>query len=535
MVRKRCTLLALCLIIMAFPIQAVNAKEESALEDEKSYCIMINEDNTQFFQYINDDVTVQQIRDYIYQYQNLQVTDFLMNVNATLSISAYPSKNLMSFLDKYHQTVENGRPANHQSNIAAKGAYLVYEKLGIDLFGEWIDVMNEIGIRPWASFRMNDCHGYADTSGGVYLSDLWHQRKDLYRVQHRNAAASFDRAFDYLKQETRDIILGHIDETLERYDVYGIELDWSRVPLFTAIGSEEAGREVLNQFMRDLDAIIEKYEEERQKDIRVLVRLPRDPETTFEAGFDYLTWADEGIIDIVCPTSGWDTTDNDIPLALWASLLNPLNVEVIAGMESGVSPNPPMIYAANRKGNTPEAVAGAAAAYYDQGSIGVYLFNFVYDFQYMDNLDADASTSHRKLLSTVGALETVAPLVRRHIVTYEFQGDLIWRKPYVPLPVTCQTDAPGRVRVATGKIPDGAAAVVKLGVPANVAAANMTVFVNDVVCTFIGTEVCVPEYTKNTLCCFEIPAEAYGSTMYVDIWAVGTVFSVDYVEVCIIP
>lgn len=534
---KRCTVLAFCLIYIISSLLTANAQEEkmqAAQSNEKNYRIMLNEDNTQFYQYIDENVTVKQIRDYLYQYKNLQVTDFIMNVNGSLGLSAYPSKNLMSFLDKYYQTVENGKSVNYKANIAAKGAYLVYEKLGSDLFGEWIDVMNEIGINPWVSFRMNDCHGFMDQTG-IGLTDFWHQRKDLYRVQHRSAWATYDRTFDYLQKDTRDVMLSHIDETLERYDVYGIELDWSRFALFAPIGFEDAGREVLNQFMRDLDAIIKKYEEARQKDIRVLVRIPRDPKTTFEAGFDYLTWADEGLIDIVCPTSQWDTTDNDMPLALWTSLLNPLNVEVIAGMEDGAAPTVPATYAANRKLNHPDAVTGAAAAYYDQGSAGVYLYNFVYKFQYFNRISTDARAMYKKMLSTVGSIETMAGLERRHIVTYEFQGDIFWRKPYRPLPVTCKSSTPGRVRVAIGKIPDGATAIVKLGIPGSVAAGNIKVQVNGVDCTFTRTEECSPQYTTSTLYCFEIPAAAFGSTMYVDVWAVGTSFSVDYTEVTIKP
>ncbi len=127
----------------------------------------------------------EEIQKFLLQYKGSQVTDFIFNLNASLSYT--PSKILQTCFDKYLQKEENGVPVDYTASYL-ETAYRIQIVQGIDLYGEWIPLCREIGIRPWLSFRLNDCHDNLQPAG-LRSSDYFHeaQRKGLARVCQRPA------------------------------------------------------------------------------------------------------------------------------------------------------------------------------------------------------------------------------------------------------------------------------------------------------------------------------------------------------------
>ena len=106
------------------------------------------------------EVTEPVLKKYIYSLKDTQITDFVMNVNGTVSMS--DSKVRETFADKFLATEDNGMPVDYKNTYAAE-AYKIIRERKIDMYQVWIEALNEVGIRPWISFRMNDCHGNMTT------------------------------------------------------------------------------------------------------------------------------------------------------------------------------------------------------------------------------------------------------------------------------------------------------------------------------------------------------------------------------------
>lgn len=116
------------------------------------------------------DITEEYLKEYIYSFKGTQVTDFLMNVNGTVSTAA--SRVLETFADKYLATEENGIPVDYKDTFAREAYDLIYEKK-LDMFQIWIDAAREIGINPWLSFRTNDCHSNMLAKVSLRKSRMW--------------------------------------------------------------------------------------------------------------------------------------------------------------------------------------------------------------------------------------------------------------------------------------------------------------------------------------------------------------------------
>ena len=154
-----------------------------------------------------------------------------------------------SWGDKYRQTNENGYAVNYTGDIYSRAAHEQYEIRKIDRFALWLDEARKCGIRPWLSFRMNDCHNNAMPTNFLH-PEFFHRHPEYRRIRHRPPALYYDRCFDYALKPIRDRELGYIGEMLRRYDTDGVEIDWMREPYCFEPGWED--RAVMTCFMREV-------------------------------------------------------------------------------------------------------------------------------------------------------------------------------------------------------------------------------------------------------------------------------------------
>ena len=87
------------------------------------------------------DVTKKEIKDFIYQYKDSQITDFAMNVNGTVSTA--PSKIKEDFCDKFLAKEEHGVKVDY-SDTYAQMAYELFVEKKLDFYRIWIDTLKEI-------------------------------------------------------------------------------------------------------------------------------------------------------------------------------------------------------------------------------------------------------------------------------------------------------------------------------------------------------------------------------------------------------
>ena len=252
--------------------------------------LMFNEDWLHFIwtRYEKDiDIDENVLKEFIYQYKDTQVTDFAMNVNGT--VSTYPSKTRENFCDKFMAAEENGIAVDYKNTFAQK-AYEIFAEKNLDMYKIWIAAAREIGIKPWISIRVNDCHGnFEDTD--LRKSEYVSTHPELWRIRHRRANEYFDRTFDFSQKQVQKNFLNYLEETLERYRPDGLELDFTREAFLFRPGYEKQGVDIINQFMFRIREIADKYGE----NMPINILAYSNPDTCLQFGLDIAYWAEKNL------------------------------------------------------------------------------------------------------------------------------------------------------------------------------------------------------------------------------------------------
>ncbi|MBQ8248695.1 MAG: hypothetical protein IJY93_02265 [Clostridia bacterium] len=501
--------------------------------------IIINHDNTDFLSKIkSNNWDEQDIVDYAKQWGGSHVTDYFINVGSSVGQVNYPSDELWDYLDDYYALPEEQRASNWLSVM-----YTLDEVMGTDYIGLWHDAFKEVGINPWLSYRMNDVHDHATkyAQGGV---SYFHKIPDAYRREFYRKdlyIGYYGYAPDYTYDQIREDMLRTVNDGLNRYDTYGIELDFQREIWLFHPGGEYKGLEIMNEFMRQLDDLIAVYEEKYGHEIKTAVRVASDIQTNFDFGLDVATWAAEGTVDLVTVTARWATTDNDMPIALWDSILTPYGVELAAGvdwMNNKTHPN-----AKKSGGHHFTTMTGFAANAFSQGADKVYLFNYFkttkdIDEEYKFNINSDAlhingnSSVVWNLITTIGSYDKLMEYNRRNVLTY---NDIkqSWANYNNQLPVEIRADVISTLRIPVGDVVEGSVLTLKFSTNNEAVFDNPPiVYVNSKLCTYTGKGTCKGDFTEYDLLCYDIPAAAHDATyMVIEIYSEELAFTIDHAEV----
>ena len=366
--------------------------------------IIFNEDDTHFFYDHADGPTPDEAeaRRFIRGYQGTQITDFMLCCAGR--ISGFPSSISDSWMDKYDQRKENGLDVDYRQHPVVSCATRMWREKHVDFYAVCLDELRRIGINPWLSVRMNDCH-LNDQPAAFLHPAFFHAHPEYRRIRHRAPEGYFDRCYDYALEPVRAYMREILREIVFRYDAYGIELDWMRELYCFAPGGEYEGIEILNGFMREARAILNEAEARWGHPIRMAARVPASPQAALDSGFDAATWAREGLVDILAPSPRWATCDGDLPVEMWTRLLAGTKTRLSPCVEILCRPYP----AAKSKPTSVEIARGLAAEYLSMGADSVYLFNY-FDMARLDGAEENhplRKENYRPLLNTLGAEETV--------------------------------------------------------------------------------------------------------------------------------
>ena len=296
---------------------------------------------------------------------------------------------------------------------------LEVHRQGVDYPARVIQRCRRHGISPWISLRMNDVH-CSNNLAHPFHGVLW-RKPEYFRKGH---PGYFARALDYALPEVRDQYRALIVETLERYNIDGLELDFMREMYLFSKGEEQAGANILTQWLREIRRLVDKASARRKRRIKIGVRVPFHPATTLGLGLDAPTWAKEGLVDLVVATPRFETLHFDMPLGKWRELLGD-RVTLAGGLEVIYQPFPD----GPKRLVDPEYAAGAAVSVLAGGADSVYLFNY---FQHGLPWSIPEYQHTLRAFSSLGEL---CKLPRRHGVTY--RDVVVPGEPYpAPLPTT---------------------------------------------------------------------------------------------------
>jgi len=252
---------------------------------------------------------------------------------------------------------------------------------GRELMQIYIDGCRRHDIAALASIRMNDAHTSDEAREWQVRSRLKKSRPDLligsplpWRAPGHAGRWNFCWQWDWAQEEVRSRFLGLIDETLERYDFDGIELDWMRGPPFFKPGQVFDNSDTLTGFMREAHAAVRGRAEERGKAITLIARVSPSLDEGREIGIDARTWIREGLADlIVLSSSSYCTSKIDIADAVACAQESGVRIYVgFDGMTRMTSPHE------GYERGVPAVLRAVALNGYEQGAAGVYLFNYDY-------------------------------------------------------------------------------------------------------------------------------------------------------------
>lgn len=402
-------------------------------------------------------VTKQMLVDFIDQYKDTNITDFLICLNASLTM--YPSKRTQSALDKYREWEKAGKLIGKENDDVLNCTQLLckMEEDGIEMHSVWIEELRRIGIRPWISIRMNDIHD--STNKDAFLpSEFTQSHPEYHRASHRGDTGYYDYALDYSHKEVREHYLTVISEALDTFDADGIELDFMREIYCAGIGREYETVKIMTEFFYDAVKLVRAAEKKYGHRILIGTRMPDTPEKALRLGFDVISWARSGNLDLLTITPRWTSADGDMPIDLWKTIISGTGTVLAAGLET-------LLDAYNRRGrkysyNTLETALGFSCAYDFLGADKIYLFNYM-DCPVIRDAENESifmPENYKFFLQTAGNAEKETDAVRRHVLSFNdvYAVGCATRRP-LPISFAEREGIPDytAVRIPTGNIPEG--------------------------------------------------------------------------------
>jgi hypothetical protein len=391
-----------------------------------------NEDCTDFF--YNHDTAGGRARSTLDSYIDLiagaGVTTFLCNTNAQLV--NYQSDVWEPFWNGFDPDGPDDQPFLAQLH-AQRGAVptaswrrmvtsmLALHQQGIDYPAHVIQRCRHHNISPWISLRMNDVHDN-DSPWHPIHSNFWRDNTQLYR---KGYTGYYAHAFDFAHAQVRDYYWQLIEETLERYDIDGLELDFLREPYLFSKGEETKGRQILTSWMQEIRQRVETQAQQRGHAIQLGIRTPSHPDVAISMGIDTVEWARRQLVDLVVVTPRWSTLEYDMPIPEWRQRLDSCDVILAGGLEILIGRHP----SASKRPITEEEAFGAAAQVLHDGADSVYLFNY-----FPSGWTGDRYQQTLQTLASPAELEKQA---RRHAVTFcDIVGPEGDQRYPAPLPAT---------------------------------------------------------------------------------------------------
>lgn len=341
------------------------------------------------------------------------VSDFFLNTNAQRT--NYCSHVWESFWDGYEQSGNDDqfflKPLSAESNKIYRklldNMLAVYQQ-GIDYPAQVIKRCCDHGISPWISLRMNDCH-YNDIPDHPFHGKFWKKNPHFIR---QNAEGYFAGCLDYEREEVRSHYMALIEETLERYDIDGLELDFLREPYIFSRGRENEGANILTSWITELRNRVFHAADRRGHPVKLCIRVPSDPETAQGMGFNIPEWLNRKLLDVLVVAPRWATLEFDIPIEKWREIPGMLDITLAAGLEILYRPYPeyaPVIV-------SPELARGAAALLLSKGADAIYLFNYFQDGHANGKW---ALPVYKETLDSMNSLEVLKQMSRSVGVTYK--------------------------------------------------------------------------------------------------------------------
>ena len=242
---------------------------------------------------------------------------------------------------------------------------------GIDPLNVLIDRAHEKGMAFFASLRMAHPMDPADTENPFNWK---------FRIDHPEMCltGSGAHAFNWEYEEVRDERFAYIEEYVNRYEIEGIELEFSFCPSYFEDGEEEKKSGIMTDFLRRVRQEVDDASRRKQRRIELGVKIPPTESGNRGIGLDVPAWIKEGLVDFVVPTLYEDRQiDPDFPFEWLVELTDGTDCEVYPTLQRAVrgqdaadgrmEPGAIDLHAER------ENFYAAAASYWERGAAAIYM------------------------------------------------------------------------------------------------------------------------------------------------------------------
>jgi hypothetical protein len=300
---------------------------------------------------------------------------------------------------------------------------------GIDYLPLLIEQCRQSDIAFIASFRMNDLH-HKSRPEGKLAGNFWrdHQAYRLWEVT--DDFTYHNAALNYGIPVVRNRMLAVIGEVLERYDVDGIELDWTRSPNALPPSQAWAQRRVMTRFTQRVRAMIDHAAQRRSRRIQFVLRAPHDGVRLRRAGLDVWTWICRQLVDVVATSCL--VNDYDADLTEWRDLCRQHNVWYYHSVEAGPATNDRGNHVVKESAEeTILRMRAAAQNILAQDTDGVYLFNYTCKLKGSTRKHSPETFAQQvAILSEIGGVDTLHATPKQYTYWQSLPIQLeSWRPP----------------------------------------------------------------------------------------------------------
>jgi len=267
------------------------------------------------------------------------------------------------------------------------------EYTGKDSLTTMLDYVHSLDKELFWSMRLNDTHDHQYQEDEL---DPW-KKANMDLLMYRKADAAFMSygynrwsSVDYALPEVRQHVYDILKDTLTRYDIDGLELDFTRFMVYfkevtKGIDVYPENVERMNNLVRMVRDMTEKISIERGKPILLAINVPNSLEYCKAIGLDIEKWMKEGLFDIA--------SIGDV-YGLWQSWEDSIkeydgyDVQVYAVMDE--------LSFRSEEDRARRDVAKEAAIAWEAGADGIFLYNFF--------------NTNDAMFDTVGTPETCGPV-----------------------------------------------------------------------------------------------------------------------------
>lgn len=367
--------------IFVFTAQSLFALETTVAATERPYRLIYNSDADNMFIYIKPPMRPADLYPYVDEIAAAGATTLYMCPNYGMPVT-YPSDVTQMFgTGLTAEQQEQVRIVSQEKPSLERGAANLQALVtaGHSPVGLVIDRARQQGLETFITFRPNEVHWIEkpdDFPINLLLSKFWHDHPqwrigkagDPLSQLHQDilgprtspvVAGWLPGGMNFAVPEVRAQRLAQLQECCERFDLDGLDIDFQRFPMYFPVGEEAAHMDTMTEWIAEIRTMTKAVGSRRRRPILLSVRVMAQPDQNRGLGLDPITWARQGLIDIVV-ASHYLHNNFELPIDQYRQLL----------------PDHIPLYGSIEVESDADAYRRIARQLWKDGADGIMMFNF---------------------------------------------------------------------------------------------------------------------------------------------------------------